>query len=388
LPHDELAKVFLRLADSKPKLLVIDVDLRTEAKGTAAGVDPFDPDKITPAEKQIRAIVEQRMKTVPLLVAQPLIREPKRDESHYYEYVGAYTILHRLEKPNLRFGQVEQSLGDDRVLRRFQASVKVTNADKILNPDSDDTPGRIRHLALRVCELVTEIDLCGRGHENAHGQGTKAAPPGLHFGSLPASPEDFIQFRYSLARNLGRLVDLDVRQIEARADFDLSMLNDAVVVLGSTARGRGDYHFTPLDVFGGETAGVVVLANEVIAALLDRHLTSPSLITIVLEKMFLIALSTGIVFCGFWYFRLGKPERTFKNTWRAIPYYFWVGIHFAGVIGIAVLFNLVLVWFISYYSLSHGELTDPVTPVVAAILDALVDLCAIVGRQVADWIER
>ena len=43
------------------------------------------------------------------------------------------------------------------------------------------------------------------------------------------------------------------------SNFEDSELRDAVLIVGSTARGRGDYHFTPLDVLGGETSGVVVM---------------------------------------------------------------------------------------------------------------------------------
>jgi CHASE2 domain-containing sensor protein len=63
-----------------------------------------------------------------------------------------------------------------------------------------------------------------------------------------------------------------------------TVFKDAVVVLGSTARGRGDYHITPLDILGGQTAGVVVVANEVVAALENKRLVEPLKRTLIAEK--------------------------------------------------------------------------------------------------------
>jgi hypothetical protein len=58
------------------------------------------------------------------------------------------------------------------------------------------------------------------------------------------------------------------------------------------------------------------------------------------------------------------------------------------VVGVAVGVNAALMWWISIYSFGSGELIDPVTPVVAAILDILVDVCAIIGDKAASWADR
>jgi hypothetical protein len=66
-------------------------------------------------------------------------------------------------------------------------------------------------------------------------------------------------------------------------------------------------------------------------------------------------------------------------------HYLILQIHFTDVVILAVLINFILVWFISFYSLEHGELVDPITPVIAAILDIVVDLCYTIGHQVETW---
>ena len=325
LPHDKLLGIFKGLAKSEPKLVVVDIDLRSEA----ARSNPLDPNvkSFTAAEKNIRDAIKSMEKT-PFLIAEPLIRNPKKDQKQYYDYVATGTILHKLGKPNLRFGQVEQDFADDRVLRRLPVTEQILYPDRIINADSAD-PSRFPHLAVRVCELVTDESLCGRDatqkHKSGKRNGQSRSP--LRFGGMEVDLNDHIQFRYLLARDVGRLANLGVKQIEARAipnsNFEESELRDAIVILGSTARGRGDYHFTPLDVLGGETSGVVVVANEVVAALENKWLVSPSLLTVIFEKLTLIVISTVLIFYMFWYPRLrrtppdadqlSRPERKCIN---------------------------------------------------------------------------
>jgi CHASE2 domain-containing sensor protein len=331
LPHDKLLEIFKSLAKSKPKLVVVDIDLRSEA----VHADPLNPnvDSFTDAEKDIRDAIKT-MRETPFLVAEPLIRNPKKDQRQYYDYVAIGTILHKLDKPNLRFGQVEQDFADDRVQRRFPVTEEILYPDLIINANSSD-PSRFPHLAVQVCELVTDESLCGRDvtkkRESAEGNERPRSP--LRFGAMKVDLNDHIQFRYLIARDLGRLANLGVRQIEARAipdsNFEDSELRDAVVIVGSTARGRGDYHFTPLDVLGGETSGVVVVANEVVAALENRWLVSPSVLTVIWEKLTLIVLSTGVIFYMFWYPRLRRTRPASAQSFSRRLLSAWLlAIHF------------------------------------------------------------
>jgi hypothetical protein len=370
--------------------VVVDIDLRTEALGS----DPFTPDDKTfnAAERDIRSAVLAMTKT-PFLVAQPLIRTPRDDQKQNYDYVAIGTILHNLEKPNLRFGQVEQDLRDDSVLRRFPATLQILNPDPILNPNADDT-AQVTHIAVRVCELVTDNNLCGRDREKDARAGAAGAMPvsPMRFGARPVLPKESVQFRYVLARDVNRLVNFGVKVIEARAvlakNFDArSALKGRIVIIGSTARGRGDYHFTPLDVLGGETAGVIIVANEVVAALGNYWLESPPWHIVASEKLMLIIVSTFLIFWLFWYPRIRCQPRTYKSLTRTLLSLGLVVVHFVVVVAGAILFNVICVWLISLAAYRQGELTDPVTPVIAAVLDIVVGLCTIVGYKASSWAE-
>ena len=230
-PHDELSKVFLRLAGSEPKLVVVDIDLSTEARSLRSGPDPFNQDIVlTRGEKEIREAV-LTMRNSAFLVAQPLIRQPKDGDPKHYDYAAVRTILHNLDKPNLRFGQVEQTVDDDGVERRFPASLPIVNSDPILNPHSEDSPKRVRHLAVRVCELITDDTLCGRRDEKPAEAGrVSTAPSSLpRFGSRPVSHGDLIQFPFSFSQDV---VSSGIKYIEARAvlaaSFDPSVLTGAI----------------------------------------------------------------------------------------------------------------------------------------------------------------
>jgi CHASE2 domain-containing sensor protein len=383
-PHAQLAKLFSAMKAAKPKLVVVDIDLHTEQPGA----DPLDLDlkSLTVEENQIRAYV-QAMDTTPFLIAQPLIRQPRDAASQGYDFRPEATILHKLKKDNLRFGEVEQDPGEDGVIRRFRATIPLIHPDDFLNPNAPD-PFAVEHLALRVCELIQDNTLCGRQTI------AQVQPPGprvLRFGSLPVSLTDFVQFPYLLKRDVSQLADIDVAVIEARAllspSFSSSTLDNAIVIVGSTARGRGDYHLTPLDVFGGDTAGVVVIANEVAAALSSRWLENSGWLIIIIEKLGLIILATIVIFFGFWYFyytpSIHQPKSygTVRVVFNTIVVWGW----FLLVVALAIGINLVCIWFISVRSFSSGELIDPVTPVVAAILDILVDVCAIIKLKAASW---
>jgi CHASE2 domain-containing sensor protein len=387
-PHDQLSKIFQRLVKTEPKLVVVDIDLHSEAPGS----DPYDPDPntFTDGEKTIRSTV-QAMEKTPFLIAQPLIRVPKGDQKQDISYVAIFTILHKLDKPNLRFGQIEQDLDDGSVIRRFPAKIPIRNGDRILNPNSEDS-GLVWHLAVRVCELVTQDGLCGRNGQRREIK-SRTGSSSQSFGDEPVNPGDHVQFRYLIGRDIGQFIDLDVEQIEARAVlaeyFDArTVFKDAVVVLGSTARGRGDYHITPLDILGGQTAGVVVVANEVVAALENKRLVEPLKRTLIAEKLALILVSTAVVFALFWYPRISRRPRILKGVAAKCFSYLLLLIHFAIVVIIAVLVNFILVWVFGFYSLRHGELVDPITPVIAVILDIVVDLCSSIGHQVETWAKR
>ncbi len=298
-PHDKLLKLFRLFKRSEPKLVVVDLDLRSEV----TGLNPLklDVSKFSRIENEIRNIVKS-MKNTAFLVAQPLIKQPREGERQYYDYIGIGTILHELDAPNLHFGQVEQVIGDDGVLRSFPTTERILIPDSNINPDPPNRGdfSRVEHLALRVCELVTDDSPCGHrsGKDDKPDSGGRA----LHFGTLIVDLDDEVQFRYLLARDMSRLGELGGKRFEAisaDAPAVVSQLRDAVVVLGSTALGRGDYHLTPLDVLGGETSGVVVLANEVVAALQNKWLVSPQLATMLLEKIALIIVSTVVVFLDF-----------------------------------------------------------------------------------------
>jgi hypothetical protein len=64
----------------------------------------------------------------------------------------------------------------------------------------------------------------------------------------------------------------------------------------------------------------------------------------------------------------------------AVTHFFFVA---AGVI----LINLVLAGFIFFKLFNLGEIVDPVTPVVAAVLDIIVDISTVIGHRVASWLE-
>jgi CHASE2 domain len=384
LPHSKLERIFSRMFPEaidfrikpKPKLVVVDLDLRPEQPE----VDPFKPkvEQFNEAEKAIRSIVEHQMDGVPLLVAQRLIRIPQEGEKQHYNYVAVDTILHQLAEPkrNLRFGQVEQDLGDDSVLRRFPATIQLLRPDT-LDPDPTGI-NRKEHLALKVCELVRDPDpnLCRRSPDITSG---------------------FVEFRYRLARNADRLLDSNVKVIEARSvladSFDVSVLDKAVVIIGSTARGRGDYHFTPLDVWDrGETAGVIVLANEVAAALENEWMHETQWGWELLEKGILVLVSTTLMVLAFWvpWLHWHLPP---SRTWR-LKFSFGIlfVVHFMFVMVGIILVNLILDGFIFFKLFNLGEIVDPVTPVIAAVLDLIVDISTVIGHRVGSrldpWVGR
>jgi hypothetical protein len=312
-------------------------------------------------------------------------------QAQYYDYRLVATILHGLEKDNLRFGQVEEDLGDDGVIRRFVATVPLKHPDSVLNPNTTHSD-LVQHAALRVCELIDNKkgELCGP--ERA--MDSEPSRTELRFGSLPVYPGDLVQFPFLLPRDLTRLGGSGVQVIEARSilavNFDASGLNDAIVIFGSTARGRGDYHVTPLDVLGGETAGVVVLANEIVDALSNRWLVKPSWLTIIIEKLVLIVVSTVVIVFGFWYwhYRQQANHGIVKTIWKKLLSHILAASHFILVVLAAVTINGVIIWLISVQSFRTGELVDPVTPVVAAVLDIVVDLCAIMKEKAGSWADR
>ncbi len=346
---------------------MVDVDLREETGSN-----------YTEADKQIRDVILQ-LKDVPVIVAQPLDRVATTSG---FDYHLAPTILHDLSKDNLRFGQVEQYLDDeDGVERRFPAALPVDNANQLLNPKAYNPAGFAWHLALRVCELITDVEVCG------HRDDPKLLPP--RFGARRVSVFDNVQFRYALPRRIGDLIRYDVKQIEARNSISPELLKGAVVILGSTARGRGDFHTTPLDVLGGDTPGVVMIANEVIAALNDSGLEPPRVWGVLAEKLVLILISTALVWYLFWYRKMYQQRPAGRRSVaRRVLSACWLGSYFALVVIATIAINALLVWTFSFYLLGWGEVTDPVTPVVAAVLDAVVDLSATTGHKVAGWVDR
>jgi CHASE2 domain-containing sensor protein len=374
-PHDELAGLFRKLVGAKPRLVVVDFDLRTEAV-PAPGTTEI---KFTDKENEIREVVRS-MTDTPFLVMLPLVRAPRNEgDPTLSDPVAATTILHGLEneKKNLRFGHFETLFDDDGVMRRFPATRPIANPGRAVNPHSE-VPGRVWHFAVQACELVPD---CGGGH----GRATPSAP---RFGNRAVGLDEAVQFPYLISRDLSQLVALNVKQVEARSAVPQSLLNDAVVILGSTARGRGDYHLTPLDVLGGDTAGVVIVANEVMDALADKSLVSPHPGEVIAEKLALIVLSTALIFFGFWIFYVNpRPSANHGVVWKLLVLGL-IALHFGVVVGITILINAGLTAYIAFYSLGHGELADPVTPVIAAILDAIVALCAIIGNYVASWADR
>jgi len=379
LSHSELAAVFRKLEQTKPKLVVVDIDLQSEASTTAEGPDPYSwPKSITPDEESIRQSV-LNMADTPFVVAQPMIRAP--DVSQSYDYYAAKTILHGVAKKNLFFGHVEQVIDSDGVMRRFPATLQVRNPDQ-------NSPKLVPHLALRACEALIEAGLCGRPPTSAP---ASAASQQLMFGSDVIDAADYVQFRYVLPRDVSRLFKRNITSLEAidvgGHAIDTAAFDGAIVFLGSTARGRGDYHVTPLNVVAGETAGVVVLMNEVLAALLDRRLTSPSFLVVSLEKLLLILVSAGLIFVLFWKPFIGKYG---PNGFSALSggERAKVILWFTLVVLILLAFNALAIGLISFYSLAHGEIADPITPVVAAVFDVVVDICAITGHKVATLADR
>ncbi len=374
LSHGALAAVFKKLEQTNPKLVVVDVDLQSEAATTADGPEPYSwPKSVTPDEESIRQSV-LNMTDTPFLVAQPMIRAP--DNSQSYDYYAAKTILHGIAKTNLFFGHVEQAIDSDGVMRRFPATLHVRNPGQ-------NSPQPVPHLALKTCEALIDLGLCGRESKSAQ------AIPAKHqlvFGSDVIDANDYVQFRYVLPRDVSRLFKRNVISLEAidvvRNPIDAAAFEGAIIFLGSTARGREDYHITPLNVVAGETAGVVVVMNEVLAALLDRRLASPSFFVVSVEKLLLILFSAGLIFILFWkpfiekygskgFFGISGRERAKVILW------------FALVVVLLIVCNALAIGLISFYSLAHGEIADPITPVVAAIFDVVVDICAIIGHKVA-----
>jgi CHASE2 domain-containing sensor protein len=397
LPHSRLKEVFQRLAKSQPKLVVVDVDLRSEAPAKL-GSDPFDLDvnSFTADEKEIRYLVESMRNKetkghIPLLIAQPLIKEPQGQ--HEFDYVAVPTILHNLNGANVRFGHVQQDVRDiytdDSVLRRFQATLQINTSSPSLNPNPP-CPGLVEHLALRVCE--PELGLaCPNPNppepERKDYCGTGAVTTPLRFADKWISPDEFVQFRYSVGRHPEKLANWNVRSSKA-LDFDIPTLDQAIVIVGSTARGRGDYHFTPLDIGEGETPGVIVIANEVAAALEGKSLVETSLWFRGIEKFGFVVISTSIVYAVFWRPRLRRPvqQLSYGVLWKSFSI-LRSGTLFFTVIAGVVLINFGLGWIISFRLFGLGEVADPVTPVIAAVLDGLVDLCSIIGTRVAAWFD-
>jgi hypothetical protein len=397
VPHDRLSEVFHRLVGSKPLLVVVDIDLHPEGTMAKSGpnTNPFEPDVRTfnKYEKAIRDDVSAMAGATIFLVAQPLIRQPREnDPDHYYTYAPLGTILYKPDKPNVLFGQAEQILDDDAVERRFPPFLPVEYSSPALNPNSSD-PGKFPHLAVRVCQIQALRDMgwCGQAPQSQPVARTAKAEPVAepNFGGVVAHAEDDpIQFRYSLPIEASELARLGVKKIEARSDFDPSVLDGAVVVLGSTAWGRGDYHFTPLDVLGGQTPGMMVVANELIGSLEGKRLQAPGFWSAALEKLLLIVVSTGTVFVGFWRIMIKRPAQKSRGPIGKVLYYLTVCIHFIAVVGLVLVINTLIVVVISFDSLVAGRLVDPITPVIAVILDAVMDLCAIMSSGISGWVER
>jgi CHASE2 domain-containing sensor protein len=378
LSHSGLAAVFKKLEQTNPKLVVVDIDLQSEAPTAAVGPEPFSwPKSITPDEESIRQSV-LRMVGTPFLVAQHLIKVP--DGKQGYEYYAARTILHDVTKSNLFFGHIEQLIDSDGVMRRFQATLRVRNPGA-------NSPDPVPHLALKACEAIVDPELCGR----EPGRTQASAATRLMFGSNTIDANDYVQFRYVLPRDASRLFDRNVISLEAidvnRSAIDVTAFDGAIVFLGSTARGRGDYHITPLNVAAGETAGIVIVMNEVLAALLDRRLTSPSFLTVSIEKLFFILASAGLIFLFFWmpfikrYGASGFFDLPCGTRARII-------LRFIFVVALLLVINALAIVLISFYSLRHGEIADPITPVVAAVFDVVVDVCAITGHKVATMADK
>jgi CHASE2 domain-containing sensor protein len=313
------------------------------------------------------------MVNTPFLVAQPLIKVP--DGSGNYAYYAARTILHDIAKPNLLFGHVEQLIDSDGVMRRFEATVPVRNPGQ-------NSPDRVPHLALKTCEALVDPALCGRTPTPLQTYPVTQ----LMFGSTVVDAKEHVQFRYVLPRDVSRLFERNVISLEAvdveKSPLDARAFEGAIVFLGSTARGRGDYHITPLNVATGETAGVVIVMNEVLAALLDKRLTLPSFLVVSVEKLLLILASAVFIFLFFWrpFIRKHGKVGFLELSWAVqVGVILWFG----GGVLLLVAFNVLAIVLISFYSLAHGEIADPITPVVAAVFDVVVDVCAIIGHKVA-----
>jgi hypothetical protein len=386
LPHEKIAKIFDALVGTEPELVVIDYDLHTEMSG--ADLSKAEVEHFSAAELAIRKSV-QNMKSVPFLIAQPLFRKPKEDQKQTTDYVPVATILHNLDKPNIRFGQVEQDLSQESVLRRFPSFINILYADAALNPNSDDV-GRIPHLAMRVCDVLEDTRFCKGTSQRAGVEVFEHAMSGT-----PDNCGNCIQFRYVLGRNIDRLAQYKVRVIEARAlredlnrsDF-ASAIKGALVFVGSRARGRGDFHFTPLDVFDGETPGLIVLANEVLAALQNDWLGPTSWVDTLIEKSILIFVSTIIVVLAFWYPRI-RAKRAPRNSFlQKVVAWTILVLHFSSTIALVLVFNCILIWWIFIHYFTRGELADPITPMVAAVLDIFVDLSGTIGHRISSWTER
>ena len=137
-----------------------------------------------------------------------------------------------------------------------------------------------------------------------------------------------------------------------------------------------------------ETAGIIVIANEVAAALDDRWLSSPSLTWLLFEKFVLIVLSTAVIFIGFWYWHIPTPDYAKEKLGRRLLCYGATAMHFTAIVLLTITLNALLVGFISFHSFRNGELIDPVTPVIGAFLDIFVDLCAMIKNTAPNLANR
>ncbi len=89
------------------------------------------------------------------------------------------------------------------------------------------------------------------------------------------------------------------------------------------------------------------------------------------------------IFLMFWYWYPQLLELQASSLTHNIL----VTLHFLVAVGLTILINGAVIWVLFFWAFGHGEVVDPVTPVVAAILDSVVELCSIIGRKVAAAVE-
>ncbi|ATC32180.1 CHASE2 domain-containing protein [Caulobacter vibrioides] len=252
IPPQVVLKTSADLATRRPRLLIIDIDI-----STAGGPD---------VEKALRALDAQG---APVLLAREAYRG-REDSPPFFRPSPLEAIVSASR--NLMWVSVVAPAAKDGVVRRMSPWV---------NGCVDGKAIRLPSPALAAILVRSEGDAAGaRRVFGAAGPKLTAACPSqtaktleidLGYGERRSlGPSDgFVRYTESWPPKPARVAYMPARLISPKAD--LSAVEDAIVVVATSAPDRRDLHTTPLD----EMPGGYILLNA-IAGALDHGLERPS----------------------------------------------------------------------------------------------------------------